>query len=296
MKRTLWWNTLLGWGTSCPPVLEVFGSTSVFSLPFRTEHFTHISTALRGQRPTAWFVIPHTHKYFSINYLLPPSWTQQSSLPEPTTVTPKYISAGYRELWWHPRKYLKTQPPGFLVVIHNMCAKSTSFTVTRGLGEAIWHCKTSHPVRSSASEAINPAKSSSSVTATRITPKLEQMETWAKKTTTSDHSQQEPIDSTVTPFAPKYVTLTTRKVQINTVYWQTQAARIAFSFKTVYVAQHNPDWHHCSWHWRERGKKQVCFVPSTLVLIQNINKPNWGVYTSSYLRHSGQFYSIGNTE
>lgn len=103
-----------------------------------------------------------------------------------------------------------------------------------------------------------------------------------KKTTTLDHSQQEPRDCTVTPFAAKCVILTTRKVQINTTYWQTQAAQIAFSFKTVYVARHNSDWHHCSWHSRERGKKQVHFVPSTPVWIQYINKPNWGIYTSIY--------------
>lgn len=108
------------------------------------------------------------------------------------------------------------------------------------------------------------------------------METWVKKTTILDHSQQEPRDSTVTPFAAKCVILTTRKVQINTTYWQTQAARIAFSFKTAYVAQHNSDWHQCSWHSRERGKKQVHFVPSTPVWIQYINKPNWGIYTSIY--------------
>lgn len=163
-----------------------------------------------------------------------------------------------------------------------MCAKSILFRVTRRLRDTIWQCKTSHPFRFSASEAINPAKSSSSVTATHITPKLEQMETRVKKTTTLDHSQQAPIDSTVTPFAPKCVILTTRKVQINMTYWQTQAARIAFSFKTIYVAQHNPDWHHCSWHSRERGKKQVHFVPSTPVWIQYINKPNWGIYASIY--------------
>ena len=154
--------------------------------------------------------------------------------------------------------------------------------MTGRLGDTIWHCKTSHPLRFLQVEAINPAKSSSSITATHITPKLEQMETWVKKTTTSDHSQQEPTDSTVTPFAAKCVVLTTRKVQINTTYWQTQAARIAFSFKTVYVAQHNSDWHHCSWHPRERGKKQVHFVPSTPVWIQCINKPNWGTHTSIY--------------
>lgn len=155
------------------------------------------------------------------------------------------------------------------------------YWVIRGLGDSIWHCKTSHPFRFSASEAINPAQSSSSVTAPHITPKLEQMETRAKKRTTLAHSQQELTDSTVTPFAAKCVTLTTRKVQINTTYWQTRAAQIAFSSKTVYVAQHNPDWHHCSWHSGERGKKQARFVPSTPARIQYINKPDWGVYTST---------------
>lgn len=159
-----------------------------------------------------------------------------------------------------------------------MCTKSVLFKATRGLGDIIWHCETSHPFTFSASEAINPVKSSSSVTATRVTLKLEQMETRMKKTTTLDHSQQEPIDSTVTPLAPKCVIRMTRKVQINTTYWQTQATRTAFSFKTVYVAQHNPDWHDCSWHLRERGKKQVHFVPSTAVWIQNTNKPNWGTH------------------
>lgn len=111
------------------------------------------------------------------------------------------------------------QLPGFPAVIHNnMCAKSILFRVTRRLRDTIWQCKTSYPFRFSASEAINPAQSSSSVTATHITLKLEQMETQVKKTTTLDHSQQAPIDSTVTPFTPKCVILTTKKVQINMTY------------------------------------------------------------------------------
>lgn len=104
------------------------------------------------------------------------------------------------------------------MIYNSTCAKSILFRVTRGLGDTIWHCKTSDPFRFSASEAINPAKSSSSVTATHIALKLDEMETRMKKTTTLDHSQQEPIDSTVTPFAAKCIILTTRKVQINTAY------------------------------------------------------------------------------
>lgn len=69
-------------------------------------------------------------------------------------------------------------------------------------------------------------------------------------------------------------------MQTNTSYWQTQAAWIAFSFKTVCVAQHSPDWHHCSWHSGEWGKKQVHLVPSTPVWVQHINKPQGGRYTS----------------
>lgn len=77
-------------------------------------------------------------------------------------------------------------------------------------------------------------------------------------------------------------------MQTNTSYWQTQAARIAFSFKTVYVAQHSPDWHRCSWPEREWGKKQVHLVPSTPVWIQYINKPHGGRYTTI----SGEFGSV----
>lgn len=173
------------------------------------------------------------------------------------------------------------QLPGYPAVTRNStCAKSILLRVTRGLGDTIWHCKTSCSFRFSASEAIKPGKSSSSVTAPHITPKLEQMETRVKKRTTLAHSQQELTDSTATPFTVKCVILTTRKVQINTTYWQTRAAQIAFSSKTVYVAQHNADWHHCSWHSRERGKKQAHFVPSRPARIQYINKPDWGVRTS----------------
>lgn len=107
---------------------------------------------------------------------------------------PTHPSFGHLSLIPYPRSYTKTasRRPSCDTKQH-VC--QIHFIQTRGLGDTLWHCKT--PIPSGFCKWSNqPAKCSSSITGTPITPKWEQMETWVKKTTTLSHSQQEPMDST----------------------------------------------------------------------------------------------------
>lgn len=88
MKQTLCWNILLWWGTWYL-LLQFFSSTLVFSLPLRIvlvpralQMRTHISTALRSQRPGAWFINPSNTQtpQRNVPVALLPSWKQSSQL------------------------------------------------------------------------------------------------------------------------------------------------------------------------------------------------------------------------
>lgn len=249
----------------------------------------------------AWFSAPLTH---SVSVAFLPSWKEYNSPSENGVNNNRHSSVGYSGLWValptsfhhlslisHPRSSLKTASrlPKLWKIM--MCAQFVLFRVPTGHRDTVWHCKTNQPFRFSADEAISPVKSSHSythLTEMRANRKPSEENNCLKPQSTGTNTLYIP------PFAPTCVIAATRKVQINTTYWWERAARTAFSFKTAYVAQHNSDWHRCSWHLRERGKKQVHFVLSTPVWIQYTNKHSPGAHTAPS-RRQGHFYFILDT-